>query len=244
MASRDAAENSFAASVLAAFTAWIPQARQAVMRPWVASKRRPDPRAIDTVKPLWIRLVDGLRDELRVVAQQGYSEVANTPQPKNIQLIEQTLAKSYQLMVGIPQEIQHEIQGAINAAVNAGKTPEQIAQVVDDILDVSGSERWVNRARAIARTEVHRSANVGVQAAGMAISRLESVRLNKKWTSLHDNPTTRVAHKDADGQVVGLNQTFKVGTDRLLFPGDPTAPPETVINCRCALSILDTDGRR
>lgn len=243
MASRDAAENGFASSVLAAFTAWIPQARQVVMRPWVTSKRRPDPRAIDTVKPLWIRLVDGLRDELRVVAAQGYSEVANTPQPKNIQIIEQMLAKSYQLMVGIPQEIQHEIQEAINAAVNAGKSPEQIAQVVDDILDVSGSERWVNRARTIARTEVHRSANVGVQAAGMAVSRLESVRLNKKWTALH-NPTTRTAHLDADGQEVGLNQYFKVGKDRLLFPGDPTAPAETVINCRCSMSILDTDGRR
>jgi len=231
-------EESFASKVFSALATWLAKVRQAVMSAWKVHRLRPDPLAIQATKPIWIRLVDGLQEELRRAADLGFSEVANQAAPKNEQLIEQSLAASYHLMVGIPDEVQQEIQKEINDAVNAGDSPDRIAARVDALLDANGSQRWRNRARTIAATEIHRSANSGVQAAGMAISRLESVRLNKKWVTRHDN-RVRITHVAADRQVVPLNSLFTVGTSRMLTPGDPTAPPEEVINCRCSMSIED-----
>lgn len=233
-------EASFASKVFSALSTWLAKVRDAVMAAWKSHKRRPDPLAVQATKPLWIRLVDGLQEELRRAALQGYSEVANAPKSAHIQLIEQKLAKSRQLMVRIPDELQQEIQFQINVAVNRGATPQQIADVVDRMLDVSGSERWSRRAKVIAATEVHRMANMGVQAAGMAVSRLESVRLNKRWKTRHDD-RVRPDHVMTDGQVVPLNSMFKVGVAGvpMLCPGDPDAPADQTIECRCSMDIED-----
>jgi uncharacterized protein with gpF-like domain len=237
---RMAMEKSFAGKVFTALKTWLARVRTAVMSAWTKNRQRPDPIAVAAETPLWTRLVQGLMAELKLAADQGFSEVANAGKPLNEQFIEQQLAQSYRLMVGIPDEVQALIQREINDAVNGGDSPQRIAARVDALLDATGSARWTNRANVIATTEIHRAGQAGIQAAGMAISRLESVRLNKKWIS-HRDERTRQAHRDADGQIVPLNSTFLVGNDSLLYPSDPTAPPETVINCRCEMLILDAN---
>jgi uncharacterized protein with gpF-like domain len=89
------------------------------------------------------------------------------------------------------------------------------------------------RANAIARTETHTAANYGSQAAA------ESTGLNllKEWVAATDE-RTREDHLDADGQVVGLSESFDVGGESLMFPGDPSGSPGNIINCRCTVAYI------
>ena len=90
------------------------------------------------------------------------------------------------------------------------------------------------RAATIARTETHTAANIGAQAAAEATG----LNLNKEWLAAEDD-RTRPDHAEADGQIVGLNETFTVGGIEMKEPGDPSAPPEQTINCRCGIAFIE-----
>lgn len=93
------------------------------------------------------------------------------------------------------------------------------------------------RAATIARTETHTASNIGAMAAAQATG----LNLRKEWLAAEDD-RTREDHADADGQIVGLNETFTVGGVEMMEPGDPSAPPEQVINCRCGVAFLEGVG--
>lgn len=56
----------------------------------------------------------------------------------------------------------------------------------------------------------------------------------KRWVTIHDD-RVRPSHVAVDGQARPLDGTFLVGGHALRYPGDPLAPPEERINCRCAI---------
>lgn len=60
----------------------------------------------------------------------------------------------------------------------------------------------------------------------------------KRWVTRHDD-AVREAHADADGQTVPSGQLFVIGGSSLRWPGDPDAPLELTMNCRCVLIGLD-----
>lgn len=92
------------------------------------------------------------------------------------------------------------------------------------------------RANLIARTETHGAANYGASEA----ARETGLPLRKEWIAAADE-RTRQSHADADGQIVGQDETFDVGGHRLQFPGDPAGPAGEVINCRCSLGWIVDD---
>ncbi len=86
------------------------------------------------------------------------------------------------------------------------------------------------RANMIARTEVQAVSQKGTfegyRQANMPI---------KIWVAVRDN-RTREWHADLDGMEVPLDQPFHtINGNTLMFPGDPNAPAEEVINCRCTI---------
>ncbi len=83
------------------------------------------------------------------------------------------------------------------------------------------------RAARIARTETQIAANAG-NYDGYKQGGVEQV----KWLSSRDEKV-RDSHKDAEGQIVDVGDPFDVGGALLMFPGDPSGPPEEIINCRC-----------
>ncbi len=85
------------------------------------------------------------------------------------------------------------------------------------------------RASIIARTETHAGANVGAFAGADSIG----VPMKKIWITTEDD-RTRESHAAADGQEIDMDGMFTVGSDSMKFPGDASASPENVINCRCA----------
>lgn len=94
-----------------------------------------------------------------------------------------------------------------------------------------------SRAEMIARTEIAIASN---QASMDAAKALEVPDLQKEWVSVQDDRTRddpAVAdHFDMNGARVGLDEKFLVNPDSSMDgPGDPSAPPEQVIGCRCAM---------
>jgi len=56
--------------------------------------------------------------------------------------------------------------------------------------------------------------------------------IQRVWDATGDS-RTRASHWDANGQRVGLNESFTVGGASLMHPGDPNAPAKETVNCRC-----------
>lgn len=92
-----------------------------------------------------------------------------------------------------------------------------------------------------AATRVARTAMTGAENAGRIDSykRAEriGIRLEQEWMATLDE-RTRMSHRELDGQHVPVGEYFIASNttgNKLLFPGDPSAPGEDVYNCRCTL---------
>jgi hypothetical protein len=124
----------------------------------------------------------------------------------------------------------NEIGRQLTQGVQAGEGTSQLANRVKSVFD----DATQNRAETIARTEVMGAMN---QAATTYAERLPAgVVSGKEWLSHHDG-RTRPEHLAADGQTVPVGIPFQVGGFPMMHPGDPTAPPDEVINCRCAVAF-------
>jgi len=89
------------------------------------------------------------------------------------------------------------------------------------------------RGALIARTETHGAANHGADAS----ARETGLQLKKEWIAAEDE-RTRDQHRDVDGDIVGMDDTFTVGGENLRYPGDPMGSAENTINCRCAVGYV------
>lgn len=106
---------------------------------------------------------------------------------------------------------------------------ESIPHAMERLQRVVGiSERSSER---VARTAMTSAESRGRQ---MAFDRADSlgIPLKKKWHA-HIDGRTRLAHRQADGQTVGVHEMFDVDGHKMTGPGDPTAPGYLVWNCRC-----------
>lgn len=103
-------------------------------------------------------------------------------------------------------------------------------------------ERYVKyRSETIARTEATRSVNAGKQLMfEQAVNDGEVNRnqIRRFWIYTHDDKVrdSHAAIPDLNPDGVGMDEPFLTGAgNRLMFPCDPSAPPEDSINCRCSL---------
>jgi len=101
--------------------------------------------------------------------------------------------------------------------------------------EFSGLTSW--RARNIARTETTSAANGGSLE---AVKTLEIPGMQKEWVATIDDFTrddsAHANHVFMNGTRVGLDDKFTVPPDTdMEMPGDPSAPPEQICNCRCVL---------
>lgn len=58
--------------------------------------------------------------------------------------------------------------------------------------------------------------------------------LKKQWLATHDS-RTRDEHIELDGVEVDVDEYFENGLGKIMYPGDPSADPANVYNCRCTL---------
>ena len=83
-----------------------------------------------------------------------------------------------------------------------------------------------------------RTAMTGAQNAGrqyqLGKAQDLGIKLKKEWMATLD-AHTRDMHRILDGQRVPINKPFEVGRYSIMYPGDPSAAPAMVYNCRCTM---------
>lgn len=125
------------------------------------------------------------------------------------------------------------IRQQVALGVTEGWTEQQIADRIRQAVAAEGGQLSQLRGRMIARTEVHNSSEASSQSAAEALQEagIDSV---KEWVSAAATDRSREDHLDMDGETVELRDWFVLpdGTE-MLHPGDPNAPAEHIINCRC-----------
>ena len=125
----------------------------------------------------------------------------------------------------------------VRAAIRTGE-PLSPAQV--DRMGERYREGYLSmRAETIARTETTRVVGAARREAFRQTIDdlgLDRTKVRRVWNSTLDK-RTRDSHRDMDGQEVELDEPFVSGAgNRIMFPGDPDAPAEEVINCRCVVT--------
>lgn len=63
----------------------------------------------------------------------------------------------------------------------------------------------------------------------------DGIVVNKEWIATGDR-RTRDWHEELNGQVIPNNEKFENEYGSIAFPGDPSAPPAQIYNCRCSLA--------
>lgn len=136
--------------------------------------------------------------------------------------------------------------GLVRDAMNGGRglTDEELARVLGRYSD----RLLQTRGEAVARTETLGALHAGNRNAyeqAIAAGNLRESDIIRVWDSTGD-AKVRSSHRDLNGAQAGMNDPYKTFPDgsRLMFPGDPDAPPEEIINCRCnELYRIDFLGR-
>jgi HK97 family phage portal protein len=98
-------------------------------------------------------------------------------------------------------------------------------------LDVTLTENSQNRIKAIARTEVTGSFNLG-----MVIAAKAAGFTKKKWIPMSDD-NSRHNHSNIGSSTIGIDDMFVLDGKSLNYPGDVDGGPADVINCRCTIKF-------
>lgn len=108
----------------------------------------------------------------------------------------------------------------------------KIAHDIDKTTRENDNEYYTSKDRAIiiAETETNVLGNYDMQ-----IKAVKSGKHWKTWNTMRDDKV-RQSHTLVDGKRIGIFEYFNVGGSKMLYPGDTSAPPEELINCRCVLT--------
>lgn len=125
---------------------------------------------------------------------------------------------------------------AVQRAVDSGEL--LTADQIDMMINAYTNRALRYRAEGIARTEsiaaLHEAQQQAIQQA-IETGALPEENVSMIWRTTHDK-RTRESHRAMDGQVRKFGEKFVSGLgNEIAYPGDPDAPAEEVINCRCWL---------
>ncbi len=155
----------------------------------------------------------------KAAAGYGVEFVVNA---KGITKIANHLKKSTDSILQTTAEL---IRAALEEGFLEGEGVDALAGRIRDLYE--GISR--GRALTIARTETVAPANFG------AIEGYKQAGVEKKeWIATEDE-LTRDTHAALNGKVIGIDEEFSVGNDRMLYPGGGNEAGEN-INCRCAVA--------
>lgn len=127
-----------------------------------------------------------------------------------------------------------ELRRILADGLGEGLSNDEISKA---IIDKFEDQLSLSRTVRIVRTETHNALLFANLASTQILNDDLNLGLRKEWVAVEDE-RTREDHMIADGQVVGMEDTFSVGPDRMQRPGDPSASAGNVINCRCTLAFV------
>lgn len=241
-----AGEARIARTWFEALTRWLDR-----LRPQVLRDDRVNASAVSNETAFWGRLmVETVVPEIASLLVRVASRITQSRESVTDPWTADYLNAVGNRLVRTPDEVYAMVVTQIETGTREGESIPDITARVRQVLTASGTDFWPHRAVTVARTETIGSVNAGAYRGAVLLSeRQGDTDPEKVWLATMD-ARTRPAHWDADRQRVPLNSQFLVGGANLLFPGDPTGPPNQVINCRCsnlhvvAGEILDWTDRQ
>ena len=127
----------------------------------------------------------------------------------------------------------------MNSAITQGIIQgEDIRQIAKRIADTTGESSYKSAVRN-ARTAFTGAQNAG-RMEGLHQAQELGIKVKKQWMATLDN-RTRDAHAELDGQIRDVDEPFEVDGMEIDYPGDPSADPSLVYNCRCTLTYIYPD---
>lgn len=152
-------------------------------------------------------------------------------------------------LAGSKQDIQRLVQTYLPDIENmiresAQRQSDRVQQVVadmeangDSLDDIKKEVRKMVGSRASWRKglAIH-ATTAAIEGVKSAVINAAGSTVTKTWRTRHDEKV-RPAHKAANGQIQHGGEPFIVGGFPMRFPGDPKAPIELVINCRCHVEV-------
>ncbi|ALY07261.1 capsid maturation protease and MuF-like fusion protein [Streptomyces phage Maih] len=195
--------------------------------------------SVSRIRDMWNRRVPGLVRRLRGIAgrsARATAEELDEPVPSTEELDEQLgpyLEATTLMLNAVGDRLATDATQALAEGVGAGDTlPELKARMIATFND-SGAQLGPVRAERIAQTESTRAWNAGALASAQALTGPDRP-LVKQWLTRNDE-RVRQAHRDANGQLQLLDDPFDVGGTPMMYPGDPSAPADLTIQCRCIM---------
>lgn len=232
----DRAEESLFQRILDVLARWSTRLRDAVF-----SGRRVDPAGVFTTERWFGAELDEVLVEVHEVFDGAHDDIVDDD-PRGYRLAQEFVRQRRNQLRRIPDSVYAQVQRAVFAADYAGDDTDQLTERIDDILAASGSERWTNRARTIARTEATAAYNAGTFAGFLGYAAQTGGAWSKEWVDVHDD-RVRSTHRAVNGQRVPLLLPFSVGGHPGMHPGDEQLPAREVVNCRCGIILVRPDER-
>jgi uncharacterized protein with gpF-like domain len=218
------------------------------MGPYRSAKQAPDPVMVLSDQGLWVeQLNQKVRPTILDVLRGAFRKVSGQEPPDGFdqaQYVTNYLNASVNRMSNTPDQVYRQIAQALATGVSEGESIPELAARVEEILTVTETGTWGNRAATVARTEVTSANGAGALAAGAQRQAEERQPMVKTWVATTRPPSslrTRPDHLEADGQTVPLTDPFIIGTSPMQYPGDPRGPANEVVNCRCTLIVRGAD---
>lgn len=221
--------------VFDAFGRWLAKVREAVL----GTGGQPDPSAVLGRRSEWNREVENLMPSLETIAAAGWVDGSGHPYVSTSTFIMSDLARAKNFLRNVANEVYALLVAEMIDGQQAGEGVDELRTRIERVLDLTGTNRWANRAQVIAQTESNRAWNAGVYASALYYEPATGAGWTKIWVTRMDG-RERPSHRRANGQERLLRDTFDVGGVPMRYPGDPSAPPDEVIGCRCSLDLKET----
>lgn len=137
-----------------------------------------------------------------------------------------------QKIVSVHSTLIEEVIKAIKSSLGENATVIDLQNAIYSIVSKSQAfYKW--QALRIARTETTFASGF----AAMKTAQQSDLVLTKTWVSAVDN-RTRHDHLTENGQSVDLEANFIMSSGvEMAYPGDPKAPANEIINCRCTIAF-------
>lgn len=124
------------------------------------------------------------------------------------------------------------VQNAVTQGIIQGESISEIGKRLVTELSAQNADKM----DMFARTAVTGAQNAG-RKERMYEAEEMGIEVKKQWLATLDN-RTRDTHAWLDGQIRNVDEPFEVDGMEIDYPGDPSAPPELVYNCRCTLTYI------
>lgn len=177
--------------------------------------------------------VEAAGDFFREFMDGFATDIIQTTRADMTRIIEQALSNGWTV-----DETSKQLGLTFERYITEGFVPEVSRRLTEQEIAWFTDRRPQYRRDNIARTETIRASNAG----SLALFEAWGVVELKEWLATGDD-RTREDHlvawsqysEGGDPGPVSLHQAFIVGGSSLMYPGDPSGPPEQVCQCRCTV---------